>query len=240
MPWNRGPGWYTRRRENHAELWRFVRNLIKSDHILSLLEIGGGDGYASQFVPRYCCVDINRNAILSGVRRCGAEYIHADWNAMELGDIGEWDMVAALAVVEHCESYRRLIARAGPCRHRSVNRAATDRRHRLVSRGERSRNRNHVRAIGALAANERLHPFARRPHVRVRGQHHARRRRRRERRPAALHPLEPGGLQREQIVEAVVFVDRTGPVLILHAVRQEIATHCRQRYRIVAVGWTAR
>lgn len=103
--WKCGPDWYSERRAGHPELWEFVRQFIDDHKIKSMLEIGGGDGVASELVERYCCVDVNHVAVEAGRDKYpGQDFLHRDWLADPApADYfpGRCDLVLACAVVEH-------------------------------------------------------------------------------------------------------------------------------------------
>ncbi len=120
--WKGNATWYDGRKNCHAELWQFVERFIRDNRVASILEVGGGHGYASELVDRYCGVEVNPLAVLAGHNRYPhAMFIEGDFCNMDLtGVAGQYDMVLACAVAEHCVSYKPLIVKAMQARPRFV------------------------------------------------------------------------------------------------------------------------
>lgn len=112
--WRGDVAWYEGRKHGHIELWQFVERFVRENGITSMLEVGGGHGYASELVERYCGVELNPDAVLAGHNRYPhAMFIEGDFCNMELtGLAGQYDLVLACAVAEHCVSYKPLIVGA--------------------------------------------------------------------------------------------------------------------------------
>jgi SAM-dependent methyltransferase len=114
--WTAGTDWYNRKRDSHRELWTWIEKFIADHRIESMLEIGGGYGYASHLVNRYLGIDKNPRAIAEGRQRFpAAAFMEADFSALNLDllkVIGDFDLVLACAVAEHCRGYWELINRA--------------------------------------------------------------------------------------------------------------------------------
>jgi hypothetical protein len=109
--WRGDATWYEGRKDGHTELWQFVERFVRENGITSMLEVGGGHGYASEMVEQYCGVELNSDAVLAGHNRYPhATFIEGDFCNMELtGLIGQYDLVLACAVAEHLPSYKPLI-----------------------------------------------------------------------------------------------------------------------------------
>ncbi len=112
--WTVREAWYDGRKDGHPELWQFVERFIRANRIASMLEVGGGYGYASELVERYCGIESNPAAALVGHNRYPhATFIEGNFCNMELrGLAGQYDLVLACAVAEHCASYKPLIVKA--------------------------------------------------------------------------------------------------------------------------------
>jgi len=79
-----------------------------------MLEIGGGQGYASELVSTYCGIEPNPIAVTDGRRLYPQHTFHqAHFEDVPLRLIrGRYDLVLACAVVEHCQHYKAFILRA--------------------------------------------------------------------------------------------------------------------------------
>lgn len=136
--------WYAVRRDVKPTMWALIGRIIEENGIKTLLEIGGGIGAASQLVSgRYLCVDGNPTAVLEGrAQYPAAEFLCADWLEMSTaGMAGEFEMVLACAVVEHCADYKLFIERAAALRPAVV----------VIEfmRGPRKGKPNHIQAVQA-------------------------------------------------------------------------------------------
>lgn len=120
--WRGDAAWYEGRKDGHIELWQFVERFVRDNRITSMLEVGGGHGYASELVEQYCGVELNPEAIIAG-HNCYpyARFIEGDFCKMDMtGPAGQFDLVLACAVVEHCQSYKPLIVKAMQAQPRFV------------------------------------------------------------------------------------------------------------------------
>lgn len=120
--WTADAAWYEGRKDGHIELWQFVERFVRDNRITSMLEVGGGHGYASELVDRYCGVELNPTVVLAGRNRYPhATFIEGDFCTLNgTGRAGFFDLVLACAVVEHCASYKPLIVKAVQAQPRFV------------------------------------------------------------------------------------------------------------------------
>lgn len=123
--WRAQPAWYERRRSGHLDLWQFVSAFVKVHRIASMLEVGGGHGYASTMVKRYCGIERNPLAVSEGqILYPTAEFIEGDFCSIDTSPFrGRYELVLACAVIEHCPSFEVFLSKA----------LAVEPRHVLVS-----------------------------------------------------------------------------------------------------------
>ena len=112
LVWKDDLGWYKERVRNKPGKWKFFREFVLNDGIKHILEIGGGDGYVSEFCGgRYVCIDVNDDIIEVGKKLYPkAEFISGDWLKMSPEPfVGQFDLVLAGAVVEHLPHYKDFV-----------------------------------------------------------------------------------------------------------------------------------
>lgn len=112
--WMVSPEWYRAKERTHVPLWEHVRRFIRKHGVKSILEIGGGPGYAAELVERYMGVDVNPLAFRAGLEihrdNPGVRLFCADWLEFDVSPYaGQYDLVMAHAVVEHCSHYKAFI-----------------------------------------------------------------------------------------------------------------------------------
>lgn len=123
--WKAGAQWYQGRRDGHAELWRYVERFVARNQIKSMIEVGGGHGYASELVERYLGIEPNAEAIKQGQEKYpGAEFICGHWTALPWWRyrtiVGAYELFLACAVLEHCRWYSDFLLDALETRARFV------------------------------------------------------------------------------------------------------------------------
>ncbi len=112
--WSVDPEWYLGRKDGHPDLWRYVERFVCKYNVKSMVEIGGGHGYASELVEQYTGIERSHRTVEDGRRRYPQHtFLHDDWITMDTAAIPRLaDLILACAVVEHCESYEAFISRA--------------------------------------------------------------------------------------------------------------------------------
>ncbi len=109
--WTCNAAWYEGRKDGHPELWLAVEAFIRERDIKSMVEIGGGHGYASELVDEYLGIERNPVAVIDGRKLYPAmRFIHAPLTEEKVADItGQYQLFLACAVAEHCESFETLL-----------------------------------------------------------------------------------------------------------------------------------
>jgi hypothetical protein len=101
--WNLSVERYKRMRDNHPEAWRFVEWWIEATRLSSLLEAGGGAGFASTFLStgtRYFNIDPNMNK-----EACHQNTIEGDWCSLNKSPYRRmWDGFLSMATIEMCKN----------------------------------------------------------------------------------------------------------------------------------------
>ncbi len=97
--------------KRHKPLWELIEKFIQDNNIGSIVDVGGGMGYASKYCKKYVVFDRNPKMIeLLTSRDITAyldDFIHADIKSV----IG-YDLVLMLALIEHTGNLQAFIEKA--------------------------------------------------------------------------------------------------------------------------------
>lgn len=108
--------WYIMLVSRHKPLWEFFEKFVSKFNIKSLIDVGGGYGYASKFVNEYVAVEVNQRAVGVMLKKkkfdqtCGI--VCGDFTKLDLDAFKEPDAIIIFAVVEHLDSYKPIIEKA--------------------------------------------------------------------------------------------------------------------------------
>lgn len=118
--WAQRTPWYAGLRERHPDLWKFIPEWIEQEGITEVIEIGGGDGYVSTFLPpgsRYINIELHEpervvmeEPLGVDVQRITGDFMEMDLTPFRLS-MGEQCALFALAVIEHNESAEMFLDR---------------------------------------------------------------------------------------------------------------------------------
>lgn len=122
MPWTATADWYDRRREGHPELWAWIECFIRAHDVRSMIEVGGGYGWAKRFVDLYLGIELNPR--WGGWSFPDSEIINADFCKLDpqvvLSIFAQFDLLLAAAVVEHVEHYEVFLTKCLDCAPRWI------------------------------------------------------------------------------------------------------------------------
>ena len=103
--------WYNILSSRHLTLHRFVARFITDFDIKSMVEVGGAYGKWRKLVDDYTCIELNKKAYEK--MKDITNYIYGDFCKIDMATIPkEKDLFIALAVVEHCNGYKKFLQRA--------------------------------------------------------------------------------------------------------------------------------
>lgn len=95
----------------HVPLWNFIEKFVHDNSIGSIVDVGGGMGYAKKFCTEYIMFDKNPKMVKllsdEGVHAYLGDFIQADISLMKY-----YDLVLLLAVVEHTDTLRSFIVKS--------------------------------------------------------------------------------------------------------------------------------
>lgn len=110
--WDYGSGPYRSMIRRHWPLWEFVRRFCKTMEVKSILDVGGGSGFARQFAIDYVCFDLNeqmtRKLQDEGVDARNCDFVTANKDDLK----NRFDLVLILGVAEHRGSFIDLLESA--------------------------------------------------------------------------------------------------------------------------------
>jgi len=105
---------YRRMVRKHKPLWNFIPKFIEEFKVNSIIDVGGGIGYARQFVDQYVLFDSNE-ALITEVKKQEPDinvfiqdFTKADVSFLK----NKYDLVLMCAIVEHYGSLYPLLAKA--------------------------------------------------------------------------------------------------------------------------------
>lgn len=97
----------------HVPLWEFIEAFIKRNAIKSIVDCGGGIGYAAQFVEtdRYALFDQNETMIKYSLEQ-GRQAYYGDFTQTDVEHVKGFDLVLIAGVVEHAMVLEPFIQKA--------------------------------------------------------------------------------------------------------------------------------
>lgn len=95
----------------HEPLWKLIEKFIQDNDISSIVDVGGGMGYASRYCKKYVVFDRNPKMVElltnKGITAYLDDFMHAD-----VRPVIDYDLVLMLALIEHTGNLQAFIEKA--------------------------------------------------------------------------------------------------------------------------------
>jgi SAM-dependent methyltransferase len=84
----------------HRPLWSFVEKLVYKYRISSIVDVGGGMGYARRLCSKYAIFDLNPKMV-GYLKKEGVDAYLKDFTEADIASVKNYELVLILAIVEH-------------------------------------------------------------------------------------------------------------------------------------------